>query len=76
MLRTAAVLIVFALVTAVLMPGQRETSDFEMKQASSRPPSTRMSSQEEWLATISSGCSSTHFPVSWTRMPRIAHTMR
>ncbi len=39
----------------VLMNGQRATSSFETKQASSRPPSTGTSSQDEWLETNTTG---------------------
>ena len=35
--------------------GQRPTSSFDTKQASSRPPSTGTSSQDEWLETNTTG---------------------
>ena len=39
----------------VPMNGQRPTSSLETKQASNRPPSTGMSSQDEWFETNTTG---------------------
>ena len=52
------------------MTGQRPTSALATKQASSTPPSTAMSIQEEWLDANTMGRPSHGTaPSTWTRMP-------
>ena len=51
--------------------GQPATASFDTKQPGRRPPSTGMSSQEEWLETYTTGRSRLTIgtPITRTRMP-------